>query len=121
MESPRTKKIIQRVNFTFFIVFVILAFASWRSEDMFKKFNNTSIVDHFGLSEADIKTVAVVTENKTAFTKLGNIQSYYTSLSLQKDYLPFLVYIFTVGLLAAALWFAMQMKSFQRLLKKEDA
>ena len=95
---------------------------------LFEKFNKVQMPDHPDLTEANIKnvieyikTATKISDEKTPFVKPRDLKTSYVPLSLQNDYLFFIGYLIVVGLLAAALWYAVTIKNLQRSLEEEDA
>ncbi len=90
--------------------------------DLYEKFNRVPMPDHPDLTGDNIKSIVEyikseakpVEENKAPFAKPGKLATPYRPLSLQKDYLFFIVYLASVAILIAVLLFAVKIKAVQR-------
>lgn len=88
---------------------------------LFEKFNKIIMPDHPTLTELDIKSVVEyikaeskpVTEEKAPFSKPGKKRTFYQPLNIH-DYGFFIGYFFVVIVLIATLFFAVQLKTFER-------
>lgn len=87
--------------------------------ELFQKFNGITMPDHPDLTEENIKSIvdyvksaAAIVDSKAPFAKPSKLQPYYRPLSLSRNYLVFLVYLFVVALLISTLVFAVRLKSF---------
>jgi cytochrome c551/c552 len=89
---------------------------------VYEQFNRIPMPDHPDLTGEHIKSIVeyikseakAVDENKAPFAKPGKLTTPYKPLSLQKDYLFFIVYLAVVAMLIAVLLFAVKVKAVQR-------
>ena len=89
---------------------------------IFQQFNKVAMPDHPDLTSDHIKSIVEYIKSETKpvgaekapFARPGMKKIAYTPLTIQNDYVFFLVYLLAVGMLIAALLFAVHLKSFQR-------
>ncbi|HZI52782.1 MAG TPA: cytochrome c [Chitinophagaceae bacterium] len=89
---------------------------------LFQQFNRVPMPDHPDLTSDHIKSIVEyikseskpVGEQVAPFAKPGKREPGYKPLSLQKDYLIFLVYLAIVGMLIAVLLFAVHVNSLKQ-------
>ena len=89
---------------------------------LYQKFNRVTMPDHPDLTKDHIKSIVEfikseskpVGDEKAPFAKPGTRPTGYKPLSLANDYLIFLVYLATVGILLGVLLFAVHVNSFKQ-------
>jgi mono/diheme cytochrome c family protein len=124
LTGPALAGVDQRRSMEWIIKFVHSSQTLVKSGDkdavsVFQQFNKVPMPDHPDLTEENIKSIveyiksaAVTTDTKAPFAKPSKLQTVYKPLSISKDYGIFLIYLFAVVLLIAALVFAVRLKSF---------
>ena len=88
---------------------------------LFQKFNRIAMPDHPDLTTDNIKSIVEFIKSeakpddaeKAPFAKPTKKETLYKPLSLQEDYLFFLVYLAAVGILIAVLLFAVKLTGFK--------
>ncbi len=89
---------------------------------LYQQFNRVPMPDHPDLTKDHINSIVEfikseskpIGEQKAPFAKPGRRDSGYKPLSLSNDYLIFLVYLASVGILIAILLFAVHVNSLKR-------
>jgi len=94
---------------------------------IFQQFNRVPMPDHPDLTSDHIKSIVdyikseskLAGEAKAPFAKPGMKKTGYTPLTIQRDYIFFIGYLMAVGMLIAALLFAVHLKGFQRKIEEQ--
>ena len=94
---------------------------------IFQQFNKVPMPDHPDLTSDHIKSIVdyikseakASGDNKAPFAKPGMKKAGYIPLTIQKDYVFFLGFLMAVGMLIAALLFAVHLKNFQRKMQEQ--
>ena len=95
---------------------------------IFEKFNKVPMPDHPDLTDENIKNIVEyiktqskpVTEEKAPFAKPGKKQPFYQPISI-RNYGFFIGYFTVVAALILSLYFAVQLKTFERNKRQEDS
>lgn len=132
MTGPALAGVDQRHSIDWIIHFVQSSQSVIKSGDkdaiaLFEKFNKIQMPDHPDLSADDIKSVVqyiksqvVATDTKAPFAKPTKLMTEYRPISLDKDYLLVIAYIFSVLLLIGTLLLAVYFKSMKNKRKNKE-
>ena len=94
---------------------------------LFTKFNKIAMPDHGDLTNENIKSIVdyikmeskAVTENKAPFSKPTKQRPFYQPLTIH-NYSFFIGYFFVIIALISSLFFAVQLKTFERNKRKDN-
>ncbi len=95
---------------------------------IFQKFNKVPMPDHPDLTDENIKSIVAyikaesksVTEEKAPFAKPGKKQPFYQPISI-RNYGFFIGYFTVVAALILSLYFAVQLKTFERNKRQKNS
>lgn len=95
---------------------------------LFQQFNKVAMPDHPDLTNEHIKSIVhyIKSESKPAgaekapFAKPGKKKTGYIPLTIQNDYMFFILYLMAVGLLIAVLLFAVNLKHYHHKMQERN-